>query len=436
MRASQQVVGYPLIPNGILTSAFANWWIDPVNGNDGNSGTSSGSPLKTCARRQVIWGPNPQIAPNTQVTVNYLAANLSTDPENYDIRIGDSAGLTLLGALTQSKTGTLQAVTTAVPASNIPWDVTDAVAGLGAADVGKLIRITSGARAGAYALVIKDLTGGKVRTTPFGTFAISTTHTSVFPLATPVATDPYEVIAPTALGVGTMRFVRGGVSDPLSAPLRNAVLIDSLLLNPNASVVNTHLVADAAVYLARSGMFRMRITSRDYFFQAGGRVATCTFDGPGKSHNTNSFVYSLVLIAVGNSLFAVDNSSRSRVVVGASVNCRGGCCFCQGFDVEGKLVADDMAIFDTVGGTGQLTVYPGGAARQADATGQGIWGTNNIGYGVQCYSGGIVTYRTKPVINTGLGAGREAYVGGTDKLWSAIPYVETANNAMIVAEVP
>jgi hypothetical protein len=45
----------------------------------------------------------------------------------------------------------------------------------------------------------------------------------------------------------------------------------------------------------------------------------------------------------------------------------------------------------------------------------------------------VVTYVTKPVINGGLGAGRESIVGGTDKQWGAIPYVEATNEAALVA---
>jgi hypothetical protein len=47
---------------------------------------------------------------------------------------------------------------------------------------------------------------------------------------------------------------------------------------------------------------------------------------------------------------------------------------------------------------------------------------------------GQAWYATKPTIVRG-GGGTDAVIGGTGKLFAAIPYVETKNNAMLVAKV-
>ncbi len=61
-----------------------------------------------------------------------------------------------------------------------------------------------------------------------------------------------------------------------------------------------------------------------------------------------------------------------------------------------------------------------------------LWGGTAAGYGMKVKAGCQVQYANKPSINSGLGAGRETIVGGTDTLWANIPYVETTNLAAIV----
>jgi hypothetical protein len=60
------------------------------------------------------------------------------------------------------------------------------------------------------------------------------------------------------------------------------------------------------------------------------------------------------------------------------------------------------------------------------------WGTANAGHGVKVQSGAMYSYVTKPTVNGTLGVGREALVGGTDKLYADVPYIEGANNAALV----
>jgi hypothetical protein len=89
-----------------------------------------------------------------------------------------------------------------------------------------------------------------------------------------------------------------------------------------------------------------------------------------------------------------------------------------------------VAWFDRATSDNALVVQEGGLYQSFGATPD--WGTNNAGHGVVVSSGGYSSYVTKPTINSGLGAGREAKVGGTDKEYSAIPHVEATNNAALV----
>jgi len=89
-----------------------------------------------------------------------------------------------------------------------------------------------------------------------------------------------------------------------------------------------------------------------------------------------------------------------------------------------------VAFWDRSSSDSTIVVPPGGLWLQQGAVPD--WGTNNTGHGVKVQSAGIYSYTTKPTINGTLGAGREALVGGTDKLYSAIPYIEATNNAALV----
>jgi hypothetical protein len=64
-----------------------------------------------------------------------------------------------------------------------------------------------------------------------------------------------------------------------------------------------------------------------------------------------------------------------------------------------------------------------------------IYGTGNTGHGVKVLSLSGLSYSNKPTINAGAGAGHECLIGGTDKLWNDVPFVNTANLAAIVPTV-
>jgi hypothetical protein len=88
-------------------------------------------------------------------------------------------------------------------------------------------------------------------------------------------------------------------------------------------------------------------------------------------------------------------------------------------------------VFFSCGGDG-LIVGQNGALqiRIGEFASDAVYGTVG-GFGARVHAGGKLFYTTKPTINAGLGAGREARVGGTNKLWSEIPYLEPANGAVL-----
>lgn len=57
---------------GPASWSVPNWWIDPVNGSDTNSGQTAATPLKTWARLVQIWGTSSPIFTSNTVTITFL----------------------------------------------------------------------------------------------------------------------------------------------------------------------------------------------------------------------------------------------------------------------------------------------------------------------------------------------------------------------------
>lgn len=95
------------------------WWIDPVSGNDGNNGTSSGTPLKTWQALVALWGTTaPVLSQNT--TVTFLSSQSGTgDPVIAEPLLVSGTNFILTAGLpAASFTGTLNTVTAKNRASN------------------------------------------------------------------------------------------------------------------------------------------------------------------------------------------------------------------------------------------------------------------------------------------------------------------------------
>lgn len=82
----------------ILNSwTIPNWYIDPVNGNDSNTGQTSGSPLKTWAELVARWGTYSPIL-NQNTTIKFLTSHSdNTDPVIFRPIIGKGSLVTIQG---------------------------------------------------------------------------------------------------------------------------------------------------------------------------------------------------------------------------------------------------------------------------------------------------------------------------------------------------
>lgn len=108
----------------------AAWFIDSVNGNDENDGSTSGTELRTHAELQRRWGPAVRIAQDTTVTIeeNFDLVVDTTALVDVvlvqDVNLGSQPTLSYVGVPSTAESGTLTAATTLDPATNTPQQVT------------------------------------------------------------------------------------------------------------------------------------------------------------------------------------------------------------------------------------------------------------------------------------------------------------------------
>jgi hypothetical protein len=409
----------------------ATWFVDPINGNDANNGATQATALKTDARRQVLWGGSSTALLTQPTTVTYLSSPPATDIVNYNVAYGTGASLTILGTKTVTNPAiTLTAVTTLNRATQTPWDVTGV--GLGAADVGRLMRITAGARTGNYCGVAKDLTGGKVRISPMGTtdFALIASTGVAYTQVTPIAGDIVEVFTVPTLTIGSCIF--RALSNTVPTQTTNCVVFDTIQLDGGASwgassILGSIILQGAQCMTRQSIMGRCKVSGVGGFWGGGG-IFNNNFQVQGGFSNNGGPFCQILSFLMTTGAFTVQ--------AGAACTLGGDCLFQNaGLVVGGNLSGEFISVFDRSVSNTAVQVFMGGAYRSVGILSTDLlWGDANTGVGCRIRSGGSMTYVTKPTINTPQGAGRQSLVGGVNLDWAAIPAVTAANNAMIVVE--
>lgn len=146
-----------------------NWFIDPVNGNDANAGTSSGTPVKTVTGGIVAkWG-SPQVVLNQSTTFHFLNSETSgQEAINLDITMTGGAIFRMLGNYVSQGTTTLATVTAKNRSAQQPLVVTLAAAPPGLAIGWMLRNVTRGSRATIWSISGANLT----MTQPYAAYAL------------------------------------------------------------------------------------------------------------------------------------------------------------------------------------------------------------------------------------------------------------------------
>jgi len=400
-----------------------DFFIDSATGHNENDG-SIATPLANDVELFQRWGASCNL--ETIRAVHY--AQDPTTQTNYDVNIFENASLTIQGVLTSSQTGV---VITAVGAqvrtagAEARHRITGAT--LGAADVGKLAVIVTGTpgNIGAYAKILKDNGGGQVIVSPFG--IADTNGFPGFTQITPVVGDAIDVVEPTRLLVGAIRIKNfSRTPSAFSAtPPANTVVFDSVTLDGDADFITfgTGELCNEGLYvqLVRSNLRSMQING----FSPIADVATwCLGGGVENVLYVNADALSLLQTGILNCTVQVNHGG----VLGLSADTYFQASNLYGF-FGGIISSAGASVFDlNAPGIPALSI-------QSDYEHFGTvpdWGTNNTGYAIFITSGNTYDYQVKPSINGLLGVGREASIGGTDKLYAAVPYIEGANGAAMV----
>lgn len=137
--------------------AQTEWYIDPVSGDDANTGLS-GFPLQTHAEFERRLGHWNTIPASTTINVHILDDLGTGDPINLIATIQGLVTINYIGTATLTSSGTFTDVIALDRATNTPWQLEDTARSADwVDDIGQRIRIVGGPSDGAITWVAKDL---------------------------------------------------------------------------------------------------------------------------------------------------------------------------------------------------------------------------------------------------------------------------------------
>lgn len=405
--------GQLLIGSTVFQSQ-TTWFIDPVGGNDANTGLTAGTALKTDAERQrrvgLIWPIN------ADTSVTYLNNVPATDPCIYTYTLGTNGVLRINGTPTTIYTSPgsgFSAVTNLNRATQTASSVTEAV--MGAGRTGQRIRTTSGASAGAIAWLDRDFGGGVYRTSPWTTISFANPLPFTPTQVNVAASDQFVIESLTQIGYLSLinlsaQYTGAASVNGTQTLVRNVYLTQpdvAISALPLGTVTNAPLIHGSRIHCPWDAVMVSSYVDTGVVIAASPAspaLFACLVRGrPSIQSGTTIFIdYDTLFSQSGNDGIRVRYSATARV--------------------------GTMAVFDA--GADGVLVEDGDFRCGALFSGNDlVWGTSSAGVGMRVRSGGKTTYVAKPTVT----GASDANVGGTAKTWAAIPYVEPANNAMIVA---
>lgn len=412
-----------------FTGVPSNIVVDPVNGNDANTG-APGSPIQTLSRLYTMTLGKVITVPTT---VTIASQPPTTDHLNLNVQIATNGSLTVQGTysiVTPAGGGTITAQTTINRGTQTPQDITDT--GLPAAGswagldnttaAATLLAVTGGnaAHVGGFAWPCKNLGAKKVRTNTFFKPDPPGGGTQNGTNFTPSVNDTYELRRLISVNVGTVTISAFDNADVVQFPF---LLFKYLSLQG----------------FGIGGNF-FNLTNAGYFGSIHAcQVNECNFIGPWNIFACR-FEFSNQVLANGSvtgyAALATSITSGGGTIASIFVEGGGfllldydalaqGCAF---IDMNGPatfLGVGTYAGFDCPGGTDVIFISPGGLVEQTPVN-SGVdllWGTANAFCAIQVQSAGQYAYVTKPTIS-GNGV-NDFIIGGVNHLAAALPLVVT-----------
>lgn len=382
------------------------WYLDSVAGDDENDGSTASTALLTHSELMRRFAGS---IINSYPTVNILNSmasediNINLEVGPYNGEIGGAAGIYYLGIPSVVFTGTITSVTNINAATNQDGLIIDSalpVSWTASGGVGKLVRITGGDRAGTEFWIISDQ-GSK-------TARISQ------PVATPFLEDlvnlqvgdPYEVLSFPQFGNLVNISITGSTGKQVNLQYLE---VGSSLNSHSIEVVLGGVINSSCL------MNAFDVTPPGY-----GQLYNCRVSG-GHRCEPNS---------AGNIMFGGISSGLS-CRTGASI-----ALYNASFDPSGGtgIIVGVNAAVD-IGNNAYVALYNCDQGIQISSGGrcndsQGSIFGKTINNGIVIFSGGLMLYTNahKPSFTT---SGYNVIVGGTNRSWAQLPFIEANGAAMV-----
>ena len=209
------------VSNTASALSQSNWWIDGLNGSDGNTGLTAATPLKTFARLFAMLGGSDGSTINWTiplVTINFINHQVSDAISGITLKaVSSNTQVVFQGGtptlVTNGGTGAFTAVRAQVTASNTPPGTTDP----GAVWVPGLRRrnTTVGARFGAVDFILKDEGAGVARA---NNACVNSFNSNATGLITHLVGDTYVLEQLPKLYVDTLTLLDNNASLYLNGP--------------------------------------------------------------------------------------------------------------------------------------------------------------------------------------------------------------------------
>lgn len=385
------------------------WYVDATTGSDTNDGATPGTALQTIQELALrISGAT--ITANTTIT---LAGDLSADPFELELTIGNGVLVTVQGAVTVTDSGTITNVVAAVPTTNTRGQITDDAQVF--TDKSRL-RLTGGAITGSIAYVTRVIAPTNVNVSAWALLS-NLVSGQVPSIGVPSVGNSYDV--------ETLTTTIGRVDVQVHGSGR--LMFRDLVVTPATSAA--HRATNDSLALGNVIFLGCRFGSAQIaaFYEAIVCFVSCAFDG------VMVLAKSVATMRATTNRGVLKADLSSEVQFARSCNFDGGTLWVSGHSEATVTGAPGDLELSDIAADAAISIDPGSVVDANTQLTTTIWGAdNNLEWAFLIRSGGSYTYApaTPPVLS---GAGvADISLGGVNTSYAALPAINPANNAAAV----
>lgn len=455
MRNQVEAAFAQLQNDGPTYLARADWYVDPVAGNDDNSGATSTTAIKTFSELARRWGPgrpllNPPVrtgnSSTAKVTTIYLMGEApAEDPFTAALSLGYSTHLVIVGLPgAPLATATIATVTPVTASTNVAASITSSEIADFTPYLGKRCRVTAStttANVGAIFWIAKAVGANTARISQAGTADVTNAPMS---FGNTAGSNVVLTVGDTFVVEELPKLRWGGVGLHAQAGGTVAVTTSSRLGLISIEIAPTDAAGstrDLVTLVSEGNILSVvkacRFTTQLGHFSGGITPAIGTTGGFDQTASFVNCCFNTALATGMNAKFGSEVLLHSGLSLNGSIAVLvSGTCTMQGHFlsqggvgtqapviVQGTLRVTSMGVCDSpthgilVGGRkdglrGQVWAVTGGPA------GGGLWGKDNAAYGVATSSGCRFGYTaTAPLTLTGTSGDFSLGGANTGRKW-------------------